>query len=103
MTRKQKILQMIERLPDDVTYERVIYHLEVMEKIDRGLEQAERGEGIDHEALEAKLRAAGWLESEPSGQPKRKGTSKTSATTSPGTPRARRGHSQAESSLPSDD
>jgi hypothetical protein len=57
MTRKQKILQLIEKLPDDVTYGRVIYHIGVMRAIEIGLEQAERGEVIDHDELFAQLQA----------------------------------------------
>lgn len=56
MTRKEQIISMIERmLPDDVTYDRVIYHLEVMRSIEVGLEQAERGEFIPHEEVFAEL------------------------------------------------
>ena len=57
MTRKQKILQMIEKLPDDVTYGRVIYPIGVMRAIEIGLEQAERGEVIEHDELFAQLQA----------------------------------------------
>jgi hypothetical protein len=57
MTRKQKILQMIEKLPDDVTYARVVYHLGVMRSIEIGLEQAARGEGLEHDEFFAQLEA----------------------------------------------
>ncbi len=55
MTRKELILRMIGKLPDDVTYDRVIYHLDVMRDIEISLEQAERGEVIDHDDLFAEL------------------------------------------------
>jgi predicted transcriptional regulator len=55
MTRKEKILRMVQKLPDDVTYDQVMYHLDVMSAIERGLEQAERGEGMDHDDLIASL------------------------------------------------
>ncbi len=51
MTTKQKILRMVERLPEDVTYDRVIYHLDVMKSIEIGLEQIEKGQCLDHDEL----------------------------------------------------
>jgi hypothetical protein len=57
MTRKQKILRMIERLPEDVSYERVAYDLSILQDIEIGLEQAARGEGIDHDELFDRLEA----------------------------------------------
>jgi hypothetical protein len=46
---------MVQKLPDDVTYDHVIYRLDVMRKIQIGLEQAERGEGIEHEEFMRQL------------------------------------------------
>lgn len=57
VNRKQKILRMIAQLDDDVGYEHVIYHLSVMRSVEIGIEQADRGETIDHDALMAKLDA----------------------------------------------
>jgi hypothetical protein len=57
MTRKKQILRMIAKLDEDVSYDRVIYHLTVMRKIEGGLKQAERGEGIDHDELFDRLLA----------------------------------------------
>jgi hypothetical protein len=96
-TRKELILRMLQKLPDDVTYDRVIYDLSVMRDIEIGLEQIERGEYITHEELVRDLRAKGWLDEPAScGPPKRKKTSKkSSASSATATPRARRGRSQA--------
>ncbi len=55
MTTKQKILRMIEKLPENVSYDRVLYHVHTMKKIEIGLQQAERGEVIDHDELFAEL------------------------------------------------
>jgi len=55
MTRKELILRMVGRLPDDVTYQRVMYHLGVMRAIEVGEEQIARGEVIDHDELFAEL------------------------------------------------
>ena len=59
MTAKDRIVEIMQDLPDDVTFEDAIYELYVAFKIERGLEQAERGEGISHE--DAKKRFAEWL------------------------------------------
>ena len=55
MTTKEKIRRMVEKLDEDVTYDRVIYHLEVMRTLEARLEEAERGEVIDHDEVFARL------------------------------------------------
>jgi hypothetical protein len=57
MTTKQKILRMVERLDDDVSYDQVLYHLTVMRNVEVGLAQANQGEVIDHDALMAEMDA----------------------------------------------
>ena len=59
MTAKERIYEIMGELPDDVTFEDALYELYVASKIERGLEQAERGEGIPHK--EARERFAQWL------------------------------------------
>lgn len=59
MTEKDRIVEIMQELPDDVTFEDAIYEIYVAYKVERGLEQADRGEGITHE--EAKQRFAEWL------------------------------------------
>jgi hypothetical protein len=51
MERKQLIQRMIEKLPEDVSYDRVMYHLAVMKAVETGMQEIERGEGIDHDEL----------------------------------------------------
>lgn len=51
MTTKEKILAVVETLPDDVSYDDAIEQLEVLRRIERGLAQADRGEVIDHDEL----------------------------------------------------
>jgi len=46
---------MVQRQADDVSYEQVMYHLSMMRDIEIGLEQAERGEGTEHEELFRRL------------------------------------------------
>ena len=43
---KHEVIQMIERLPDDVSLEDIMYHLYVRQRIERGLEQVKAGELI---------------------------------------------------------
>lgn len=50
-TAKEHLRTLIRRLPDDCTIEDVIYELYVIEKIERGLAQIERGEGIPHKQV----------------------------------------------------
>jgi hypothetical protein len=55
MTRKEKILRMVQRLDESVTFDEVIYRLVVMRDVEFGLDQARRGEGTEHEALFRRL------------------------------------------------
>ena len=59
MTAKEEILELIEQLPDDATIEDAIERLVVLYKIQRGLEQLDKGEGIPQE--EARKRIRQWL------------------------------------------
>ncbi len=60
MTTKREILESLERLPDDATIEDAIERLIVLYKVQHGLEQLDRGEGVPHE--EAKRRIRQWLQ-----------------------------------------
>ncbi len=55
MTTKQKILGMIERLANDVTYDRVLYHIEVMKELEARLERLDQEPWIDHDEVFRKL------------------------------------------------
>jgi exodeoxyribonuclease VII small subunit len=54
---KQKIVEMLRRMPDDLDYDRAIHHIQAFQKIEIGLQQAERGEVFDHEDVMAELLA----------------------------------------------
>jgi len=56
---KQATLQLVERLDDDVSFEDIIYELYVLEKIQRGMKDAEEGRVVSHE--QAKQRLSRWL------------------------------------------
>jgi predicted transcriptional regulator len=47
-TAKQKILQAIEKLPPDATFEDAIERLVFLAKVDRGLAELDAGRGVDH-------------------------------------------------------
>ena len=59
MTTKQAVIDMIQRLPDDVTVTDIMSELNFRQKVDDGLRQLDAGEGVDHE--EAKKRLSRWL------------------------------------------
>ena len=52
MTNKQRIIEFIERLPDDVTVEQAIYKLYFWQKVEAGLRELDAGDGIPHEEVE---------------------------------------------------
>lgn len=49
MTTKEKIMAVIETLPDDVSIDQAIDKLYFLHKVEIGLEQADRGELTDHD------------------------------------------------------
>ena len=57
MTTKEKILAAVETLPDDVSYDEAIERIQFVRKVEEGLAQAERGEGIEHEEFMRQLLA----------------------------------------------
>ncbi len=59
MTTKESILELVRKLPDDVTWDDVLYQLFVQRKIEEGIRQHEAGETLTHE--EVKSRLARWL------------------------------------------
>jgi len=59
MSTKEAVLEMIRKLPDDVTVPDIMAELYVRQQVDEGLRQLEAGEGVPHE--EVKERLAKWL------------------------------------------
>lgn len=51
MTNKQRILQMVKRWPEDISFDEALYHLHVLQKIDTGLKDIEAGRVIEHDDL----------------------------------------------------
>ncbi len=59
MTTKERVLQVVQNLPDDASVEEVMERLLLLAKIDRGLAQADAGQTIPH--AQVKERMAKWL------------------------------------------
>ena len=55
-TAKSEVTSMLETLPDDSSLEDIQYHLYVIEKMKRGVEQAESEETLSHAEAEQRLR-----------------------------------------------
>jgi len=53
---KEKVQDLLARLPDDCSLEDVLYHLYVIQAIERGLADAEAGRTIPHEAVAEEMR-----------------------------------------------
>ena len=57
---KEKVLKVINELPEEMTIEDAMEQLYLLAKIEKGIEQANGGEKVSHE--EAKKRMQKWLE-----------------------------------------
>lgn len=58
-TAKKHVLSIIQRLPDDVSYDDILYEIEFQREIIEGRDQIKRGECFTHE--EAMERLKQWL------------------------------------------
>ena len=56
MKAKDTVRDLLNRLPDDVTLEDVLYHLYVLQAIDRGLADVDAGRTIPHEQVAEEMR-----------------------------------------------
>ncbi len=59
MTGKQKVESLLHKLPDNCSLEDIQYHLYVLEKVQRGLDEARTGGTLSQE--EAEKRLGKWL------------------------------------------
>lgn len=57
---KQRVQELLDRLPDDCSLDDVLYHLYVLQAIDRGLADAEAGRMLSHQDVARELRKK-WL------------------------------------------
>ncbi len=51
MSSKDKILSVIQTLPDDVSVDEAIDRLYLLSKIERGIREADVGDVVDHDAV----------------------------------------------------
>ena len=58
-TTKQDVAQLLQKLPDDCSVEDVQYHLYVLDKVRRGLDDARVNGPISQEEVESRL--SKWL------------------------------------------
>ena len=58
-TAKQEVEEILAHLPEDCTLEDIQYHLYVLQKIKRGLDDARNGRVYSHEDIETRL--SKWL------------------------------------------
>ena len=56
MKTKDAVRDLLDRLPDDCTLEDVLYHLYVLQAIDRGLADAEAGRTIPQKEVAEEMR-----------------------------------------------
>ncbi len=58
-TAKQEVREMLETLPDNVSYEEIQYHLYVHQKIERSLQDVDEGRVLDQDEVEKRMER--WL------------------------------------------
>jgi hypothetical protein len=54
-TAKQRIIEMLQRLPDDIDYDRAIESIYVLQKVEVALDQVRRGEVYDDDEVMKEL------------------------------------------------
>ena len=60
MTAKDTVRALLDRLPNDCSLDDVLYHLYVLQAVERGQEDAAAGRVISHEEVESAMRWK-WL------------------------------------------
>ena len=60
MTAKEEILVLMEQIPNDLTVDEALEQLQLLYDVQKGLEEARRGETVSHE--EAKRMIEEWLQ-----------------------------------------
>jgi predicted transcriptional regulator len=56
MKTKETVRELLDRLPDDCSLDDVLYHLYVIQSVERGLDEVEAGATIPHEEVARELR-----------------------------------------------
>ena len=55
MTVKEKVLEVITKMPDDSTLDDIGYELYVIESVQKGLDELDRGQSLSHEQAREEL------------------------------------------------
>lgn len=63
-TAKETVRQLLEGLPDDSSFEDIMYHLYVQEKIELGLKDVREGRVLSQEEVENRM--SKWKDQNPS-------------------------------------
>jgi predicted transcriptional regulator len=58
-TAKQEVRDLLEKLPDEASFDDIEYQIYVLHEIREGIAEADRGELIDHNDVKARMRK--WL------------------------------------------
>jgi hypothetical protein len=56
---REQVRQMLDGIPDDVSFEDIQYHIYVLEKVERGLKAAEEGHLLSQEEVDQEISL--WL------------------------------------------
>jgi len=59
MTTKQKVINAVQNLPENASYEDVMEKLLFLAKIEKGLQQANEGQTLTHSTVKQKMKR--WL------------------------------------------
>ena len=55
MTNKEKIQNLVDRMPDDISFDEAVYRMVFLKQVEQGLQDARGGRTIDHDELFDKL------------------------------------------------
>lgn len=56
---KDEVRKMLDRIPDDSSYEDIQYHIYVRKKVEKGLQDIKDGRGLSQEEVEKRM--SKWL------------------------------------------
>ena len=59
LTPKKAAIKLLEKADDSITYEEIMYELHVLQKIDKGLSDVEKGKTTPHEEVKEEFKK--WL------------------------------------------
>ena len=54
-TAKEEVLKMLDHISDNASFEDIQYHIYVCQKIERGLDDVEKGREINQEEIERRM------------------------------------------------